>query len=262
MSVTSSAALLLPDSVFVRLIAVAHRRFEPELDAVVGAYPRGGTAIDVGTWFGPWTRSLAKRANRVVSFEPNPDVAAVLAKTLPANVELVRSAASDHTGTATLCLPPGGRGTEGRASLEGVEGATRMVEVPLQPVDDVVDRLNLSDVRFMKVDVEGHELAAIRGAQRLLTSQHPVLAVELEERHGGISPVVELVGELGYVGYVMVGTEWQPLTGFDLAGHQRAHATTATGSYLKTAIRRGERYINNVVFVHPESSWSVTRRGR
>jgi FkbM family methyltransferase len=259
MSLTSRAAIFLPDAAFVRMIAVAHQRFEPELAAVVGAYPLGGTAIDVGTWFGPWTRSLAKRATRVVSFEPNPDVADVLSRTLPSNVELIRSAASDRVGTATLCLPPGGRGTEGRASLEGVVGATRKVDVPTQPVDDVVDRLQLNDVRFMKVDVEGHEIAACRGAERLLTEQHPVLAVELEERHGGISPVVEFLAGLGYAGQVMVGEQWRSLGEFDLAAHQRAHATTATGSYLKTAFRRGERYINNVVFTHPQSTWSVGR---
>lgn len=254
MSIASSAARALPDPVFARLIAHAHRRFEPELTSVVAAFPRGGNALDVGAWYGPWTYWLSRRATRVVAFEPNPEVAAVLERTVRANVEVIRAAASDGARIATLTLPEGGRGTEGRASLEGVADGGQTVEVPTVAIDDQ----GFEGIELVKVDVEGHELAALRGATGLLEAQHPVLVVEIEERHGGIAPTVDLLAGLGYRGKVLVDGRWIPLDEFDLAGHQRDfQATAQPAGYLKIVARGPGRYINNVVFTHPESRWTV-----
>ena len=62
----------LPERLLVRLISLAYGRFEPEirhLDEVCG---RGGTMVDVGGWYGPWTRRLLGRADQVVVIEPTP----------------------------------------------------------------------------------------------------------------------------------------------------------------------------------------------
>ena len=40
---------------------------KPELAALASYGPRGGTAVDVGGWLGPWTARLARRADRVVA---------------------------------------------------------------------------------------------------------------------------------------------------------------------------------------------------
>jgi FkbM family methyltransferase len=254
MSALSRLASLLPDKWFVRAIAHAHRRFEPELARVVSSCPAGGTAVDVGAWYGPWTYWLARRVERVVAFEPNPAVADVLERTVPANVRVVRAAASSHAGTATLTLPEGGRGTEGRASLEGLPDSTRGVEVPTCRVDE----LDVAEVVLVKVDVEGHEHEALAGAENLVQAWHPLLVVEIEERHGGIAPTVGLLGEWGYRGQVLVDGRWVSLDDFDLRGHQERYlAEQRSGTYLQTIARRKTRYINNVVFTHPATTWDV-----
>ncbi|MBM3675017.1 MAG: FkbM family methyltransferase [Actinobacteria bacterium] len=254
MSAISKVSGLLPDKVFVAAIARAHRRFEPELGRIVAAYPGGGTVLDVGAWYGPWTRWLAPKADRVIALEPNPDVAAVLERCVPANVVVRRAAASDHSGTAVLTLPEGGRGTEGRASLEGLDDSTRTVIVETVRLDD----LDVDDVGMLKVDVEGHERVALAGGRALIEAHHPLLVVEIEERHGGIAPTVDLLAELGYSGKVLVDDRWSALSDFDLAAYQEEHlAATQGGSYLKIAARRGSRYVNNVVFTHPETPWDV-----
>ena len=48
MTILSRAAGLLPDRVFCAAIAVAHRRFEPEMRDVIRACDPNGTAVDVG----------------------------------------------------------------------------------------------------------------------------------------------------------------------------------------------------------------------
>ena len=259
MSALSTVSGLLPDKLFVAAIARAHRRFEPELGRIVAAYPGGGSVLDVGAWYGPWTYWLSRTRGRVLAFEPNPDVASVLERCVRTNVTVRRAAASDQAGSAMLTLPDGGRGTEGRASLEGLDDGIRTVSVETLRLDDLdLDAMDLGDVNMMKVDVEGHERAALVGAMELIARLHPLLVVEIEERHGGIAPTVDLLAGLGYCGRVLVDGGWLPLSEFDLAAHQEQHLTeTQGGSYLQIAARRGSRYVNNVVFTHPETSWDV-----
>lgn len=94
----------------VRLVAATARavypRFEPELARLSDLCPAGcGTAVDVGGWYGPWTRRLAGRARQVVTVEPVPHLARLLTSAAPANVRVVQAAASDRPGTARLWLP-------------------------------------------------------------------------------------------------------------------------------------------------------------
>lgn len=259
MSVLSKVSGLLPDKLFVAAIARAHRRFEPELGRIVTSYPGGGSVLDVGAWYGPWTYWLSRPARRVLAFEPNPEVASVLEGCVRPNVRVRRAAASDHVGSATLTLPEGGRGTEGRASLEGLDDGSRTVAVDTIRLDDLdLEVEDLADLTMIKVDVEGHELAALAGARGLIARCHPLLVVEIEERHGGIAPTVDLLADLGYGGRVLVDDAWVSLADFDLVDHQERHlAETQGGSYLQIAARRGSRYVNNVVFTHPETAWDV-----
>lgn len=90
----------------VRLVAATARavypRFEPELARLSDLCPAGcGTAVDVGGWYGPWTRRLAGRARQVVTVEPVPHLARLLTSAAPANVRVVQAAAW------TARAPPG-----------------------------------------------------------------------------------------------------------------------------------------------------------
>lgn len=249
----SRFAKALPDPLFVRAIARVHPRVEPEIKHIFRALPRGGTFVDVGGWYGPWSLWMAKKADRVVVFEPNPGVADVLSNALPSNATLIRSAVSREDGHATLSVPAGGRGTEGRASLGVVSDSDHAHEV-----DTVrLDGLQLPDVRLIKIDVEGHEQAVLEGAAELLKDQHPVLVIEIERRWGDPEHTIEWLSQLGYRGQVLVGKSWLDLDRFDLFAHQRDHADRIPTSYLSTALAPlDKRYINNVVFVPSvQNSW-------
>jgi len=253
MSAFSSVANLIPDSMFVRALAYAERRVEPEMQRIIASVPPHGTALDVGAWYGPWTYWLSRRVTNVVTFEPNPTVGAVVERTVASNVRVIRAAASDTAGRATLALPPGGRGTEGRASLEGLSDSTSNVEVETVRIDD----LDLGPIVFMKVDVEGHELAALRGAAGLIEQSHPMLTVEIEQRHGGIAPTVDLLAGWGYEGRVLVDGSWVRLDDFDLAAHQEQYfAEHEPASYVGIMLRK-DKYINNVVFTHESSTTTL-----
>jgi len=216
-------------------------RLEPELACLATWAPRGGTAVDVGAWYGPWTVRLSRLADRVVSIEPNPDLAAAVRARCP-GAWVVEAAASDHGGAAELWLPPGGRGAEGTASLEHTGGRS----ITVRRV--TIDGLGLTDVRFIKMDIEGHEAAALQGAEKTIKRDSPVLVLELETRHQRIDDVIGTLAGWGYQGTVLAGRSWVPLPAFDLAAHQRANSHVAARGMLGRLARPRERYVNLVRF--------------
>ncbi len=242
-STPTRLASLLPDRVLVGLIGRAHRRFEPELRALDAYLPvRRRTALDVGAWYGPWAVALARRFEQVVTIEANPAVADRLAGALPANVRLERFAASDRTGSAILEAPEalGAEGV-GRLTTEPTTAGHRAVEVPTR----TVDALGLDDVDLMKVDVEGHELAALTGATATIERCRPVLVVELEERLAPVAPVLALLDGWGYRPHVVRAGTLVPLDPDDPIG-----ATPPPRSYLATVLHPDPNAPpNNIVFV-------------
>jgi FkbM family methyltransferase len=250
----SAAARAVPGPAFAALMRAVYPRLEPELACLDTWAPRGGTAVDVGAWYGPWTAALSRLAGRVVSIEPNPELARLVRAAFPA-ATVVEAAASDRDGTAQLWLPPGGRGAEGTASLErgrarsaGAGEAEHRSGRSIAVRRVTLDGLGLTGVRLIKMDVEGHEAAVLRGAEQTITRDSPVLLVELETRHQRIGDVIGTLTGWGYHGTVLAGRSWVPLADFDLPTHQRANAHVAARGMLGRLARPGERYVNLVRF--------------
>ena len=72
----------------------------------------------------------------------------------------------------------------------------REVEVACKPLD----QYGLEDVGFLKIDVEGHELAVLRGATETISRSYPSILVEAEDRHrlGTVTAVCEYLRLFGY----------------------------------------------------------------
>ena len=163
MGATAKFVNRIPARLMVPSIAWQYRFFEPELGRLSEFVPADRGAVDVGVWWGPWSWWLAKRVPRVDSFEPNPDVIARLASVMPDNVTIHPVALSNTTGQSNLWVPPGGMISRGRASLEPqTRGGTDWIQPPV--ATSRLDDFELADVGFVKIDVEGHELAVLQGA--------------------------------------------------------------------------------------------------
>ncbi|MEW2353579.1 FkbM family methyltransferase [Spirillospora sp. NPDC029432] len=231
---------VLPDGLVGRLVRAVYPRLEPELARLPEYVPAGGTAVDVGGWFGPWTRRLADRADRVVTLEADPRLAGLLRRTFP-RVDVVQAAASDECGEIDLWIPEGG-------ALAGVSSVTAGAGRPVRVPRVTVDSLRLADVRFIKLDVEGHELNVLRGAAETVRRDRPALLIEVEERHGRMPEVIALARAWGYTGHVLLDSGWVPLAGFDLGAHQRSTVHELDRGFAARALRPGRRYINSVLF--------------
>ena len=242
----STLASWTPDRVVAAALAATYPRFEPELARLADFCPSHGTALDIGAWYGPWSRALSRRVPRVIAVEPNPSVADVLSRTAPGNVDVIRAAITDEPGTGVLYVPTTGRGTEAVASMAAEVGTA--VAVPTT----TIDRIAPPDVSLIKLDVEGMEATALRGASAVLSERSPTLLIELEYRRSPVDEVVDLLADHGYRATILEDDHWRPLAGFDLAAHQERMLPLVDGrGYLQKVLRGGPHYINNVLFRKP-----------
>ncbi len=250
MALASYAARLLSPRIFVPLVAHQYRYFEPELRRLAEFVPADRTAVDVGVWWGPWTYMLAKRVRRVDSFEPNPDLVAALAGAMPSHVHIHGVALGEIAGEASLWIPPGGMGTEGRATLEAswrTDGGGRTVRVQTERLDS----FDLPDVGFIKIDVEGHEFAVLRGASNILETQHPNLMIEIEHRshdEDHLDEIVDFLAKRGYSGSFLNRRAWHPVSDFDREAARAMAVRVARRGYATNLVLHAHRYVHNFLF--------------
>jgi FkbM family methyltransferase len=174
-------SLLLPPSRFYRRrIAEEARTGEPELGVLSGLVSPGGTAIDVGANQGVFAYALSRLADRVVAFEPNPDYASFARRMLRGRAEVLELALSDRPGRGTFYVPLADDGMvlHLAGSLKRTHAQfrhNRTYEVEIRALDE----FGYSDVRFIKVDVEGSEREVLDGARATIACCRPVMLLEL-----------------------------------------------------------------------------------
>lgn len=189
------------------------RPSEPDLLAVplLGLEP-GALILDVGANRGLALDLLLRLAPqaRIVAFEPNARLAAKLAARHRGDprVEVRAQALGEEAGTATLWLPIYRHWAfDGLASLDpkaarGWLEAGRLYGfrrdwLRLEPLPCETVRLDDLELRpaFVKLDVQGHEYAVLRGGTATLRRCRPVLMVEA----GQDERVEALLRKLDYV---------------------------------------------------------------
>jgi FkbM family methyltransferase len=202
-----------------------------EIRAILQAAAPGDTVVDVGANKGSylWWMSRAVRHGRVVAFEPQARLADYLRTVVRAcrlhNVTVEDKAVSDRSGRMVLHVP--GESDSPGASLEqrvAQREPCRPVEVELVTLDEYFAGARSGRIAALKVDVEGHEFAVFRGAQRTIAEHRPLLVFESENRHlseGTVADVLHYVTGLGYTGSVVCRNTLLPLAEFDPADHQR-----------------------------------------
>lgn len=134
------------------------------------------------------------RPVRLIAVEPSATMSARLnvnAAASQADITLVRSAISDAPGQA--CLSDGG-GNRGEAQL-GEAGET----VPVETLSGLCERLDITQIDAMKIDIEGHDERALRAFfDSAPKSLHPHLLI-LELTAESRAPLVELAVSQNYV---------------------------------------------------------------
>lgn len=138
-------------------------------------------AVDVGGNQGYWTHHLAGVSQRVTTFEPNPPLHAALVAMGLANVTVRREAAWLHAADVEFVVRTqdgaGGSAVACRDTHRGTQPEIERIRVPAVAIDE----LELSEVDFLKIDVEGGELQVVMGATHTIERWRPRLLVEVHQ---------------------------------------------------------------------------------
>ena len=196
----SVRAVLLGDAVSLRVI-IDGVFSGPEIKALeqfVFPHLKGhAMALDIGANIGNHAASFSKYFGKIFAFEINEVVFHILqSNTVGTNIIPVHVGLSDQAGEVSFAENFEIMGAS-RIEVGSSDAAQQMKVVPL----DTFARENaLTDVSFVKIDVEGHELQVLKGGAAFFQEQQPVLAFEA---HFATNPsegkrVQELLESYGY----------------------------------------------------------------
>ncbi len=177
------------------------RWYESEMLGYIRSLHLRGNYVDIGANIGNHSVFFATNtaADRVFSFEPIEQPRNTLNKFIELNnlwtkITAIPYACSDHNGEVNV--------------VESVE-RDPTGSFPCRKLDDVVD----VPVSLIKIDIEGAEVFALRGATQILSRDKPRMFIEVhDERH-----MKEVMGVIGPLGYKPTGRVWNASPTYEFA---------------------------------------------
>jgi FkbM family methyltransferase len=206
---------------------------EPELDLIRYVVREGDTALDIGANYGLYSYYLSRAvgaSGRVYAFEPVPftgETFKVVARLLHfRNVDLVGKGCGSAPGRLSFTVPlqENGAVMAGQAHMcgrddnrEGKEkharfGRVKEIECEVITIDDYLP--GLQNVSFIKCDIEGADLYALRGAAKTIDNNQPIVVCEINPwfLEGFGIRLEELLGFFSERGYQIHRYDRQKLT--------------------------------------------------
>ncbi len=152
--------------------------FEEELQQLFCQLVKPGSVFfDIGAHVGFFTllaSQLVTPSGKVFAFEPMPRNVRLLERHLRLNklqnVTVVEAAVAEKIGTTLFAAGPSyAKGSMAHATPDGA------ISVNTLALDDLVGKGEVPLPDFIKMDIEGAELLALKGARELLTKGHPTI---------------------------------------------------------------------------------------
>lgn len=133
-------------------------------------------AIDGGANVGAWSLEMVKYFQRVLAFEPVPDIFSQLHENCrhTGRIECYPHALLDHHTAVKIVRPEKKKALRSQYVQAADDGAVRAVKI---------DSLVLPSCGFIKLDLEGAEGPALLGATDTIAKYRPTLMIEVD-RYG------------------------------------------------------------------------------
>jgi FkbM family methyltransferase len=136
--------------------------------------------VDVGAYIGIYAISLAKKANKIIAFEPHPETFKILEKNIKindlANVSLIKKAAGEAKMTLEYSLSYDPK-------LSGVsevqKTSTSPINIEVQAIDLDTALSDEPKIDWLLIDAEGYELNVLAGARKIIKIHSPKIIMEI-----------------------------------------------------------------------------------
>jgi len=169
-------------------------------------------SIDVGVYRGVYSYEMSKYSKLVHAFEPNPILFNNIEKDLKKiikNIKFYNYALSDEDGLMSLKVPIRNKNYDkenyeeyfqmGKASVHTKNNFNEFESFDIK--SKKLDNFNFANkISFIKIDVEGHETEAIKGSEKTIKNNRPILLVEIEEQYTQ-KKVKDTLGYINSLGY-------------------------------------------------------------
>ncbi|MBC8032339.1 MAG: FkbM family methyltransferase [Pyrinomonadaceae bacterium] len=204
---------------------------EPELDLLPYAVREGDTVLDVGANYGLYSYRLGPLVGPsgvVYAFEPLPftfKTLKLISRILrfSGNVKLVRKGCSDREQTIAFTVPVQDSGAQasGLAHISGRQDgrAGKETQVRWNETKEVICEVvaldeflpSVTNLSLIKCDVEGAELLAFRGAEKLIDQHEPTVICEINPWYmeGFGLPLNDLTDFFFRKGYSLYSYDWK-----------------------------------------------------
>ncbi|MCW2411743.1 MULTISPECIES: FkbM family methyltransferase [unclassified Sphingobium] len=148
--------------------------------------------LDIGANVGIFSRHFAQHFEEVWAIEPVSENIACLRKNVPKNVRIIEYAAGEENRVASICRTP--KNVGGAFICDDEEVMPLFIPKNRDLVEDInmitIDSLDIENLGLIKIDIQGSEVIALKGAKDTLLRCKPVLLIE-EKPVGGKDGSIE-----------------------------------------------------------------------
>lgn len=150
------------------------------------------TMLDVGANIGNHAVYFSNIFNKVICYEVNPYIFSVLKINTCSkkNIEINNWGLSNTTRSGFLSIP---ENNFGGASVVDTKGENT-ISVELKKGDDYIE----DAFALIKIDIEGHEVMALKGLGLSISKNKPIICFELIKRSKLDIEIIDLLKEMGY----------------------------------------------------------------
>lgn len=218
---------------------------EREIRALSALCDRARTSIDIGANRGEFLPFLARHSRDVIAIDANPGCIPELRRRHGSRAR-IENVGISNTSTMLELHIPGNDPRHGMATFssdlgKAIAGHTTLV--PVKPLTDVLGPIPVSQIGFIKIDVEGHEMEVLEGAYPVIANGNPNLVIEIEERHraGATTQIFAKMKAMGYHGWFAWRDQLCDVSAFDRAIHQ-------SEQWPDNRKTRHYNFVNNFIF--------------
>ena len=158
--------------------------FEPEIVELLQLLSKGSkTILDIGANIGMTALLFSRLGEKVYAFEPNPGTFNFLKNNLEKNnilnVTPLNFGLGNDDKNLSLTFSTTNRAGAFVSNKISANSDHEVETIQIKRLSDTISDLNISNIDFIKIDVEGFEMEVLSGVGDVLLNNKPVVMLEL-----------------------------------------------------------------------------------